>query len=195
MATIRREGEMNLSDLYKVYKKDGGELPYNKYKEVMNVFVKNIMTKIMITGYRFSMPYHCGLMQVIQLERKVKIKDNGNIKGSVDWGESNKLKQKIIDDGGLPLKMFKDDKGNIVGDNGGQAWICYFTTPTYFKWAWTAHINMKNCLRYTFDVTRDNSNTLHENINDNSYILFKLRKNNGNNKDYLNRVLIAAGAK
>lgn len=195
MATIRREGEMNLQDLYKIYTKEGGVLSYNKYKEVIIAFNKELINKIIKTGYIFVAPYKCGTIKVIQLERKFTIKEDGKIKGAVDWGASNKLKAEIIERGEIPYKAEKDSNNKIIGDNGGVEWMCYFTTPTYFSWAWTANINMKNCLEYTFDITDTNALTLSRSITDNSYLLFKLRKRNGTNKDYLRRLLDAASTK
>lgn len=185
MATIRREGEMNLKDLYKIYIREGGVLSYNKYKEVIETFNKELIQKIIKTGYEFEAPYRCGIIKVIQLERRYSVTETGTIRGAIDWGESNKLKAVIIANGDLPLK----------GDNGGEPWLCYHTSATYFSWVWTAHINMKNCLRYTFDITTGNSRILSKSINDNSYLLFKLRKRNGTNKDCLSRVFATASTK
>lgn len=195
MATIRREGEMNLRDLYKIYTKEqGGILSYNKYKEVVESFMKEMMNKIIKTGWEFSMPHHCGLIKVVQLERVFSITDTGVIKGAIDWHSSNKLKAEMIERGELPLEVFKNELGVRTGDNGGSPWLCYFTSKTYFSWIWTAHINMRNCLRYKFDVTWTNSQLLSKSINEDSYLLFKLRKRDGSNKDYLRKVLDAASA-
>lgn len=194
MATIRREGEYNLQDLYKIYIREGGILSYNKYKEVVSSFMKKLIEKIIKTGYEFSMPYHCGLIKVIQLERKYSITERGTVRGAIDWGESNKLKAEIIERGEIPLVNHRDEDNNITGNNGGVEWLCYHTSTTYFSWIWTAHISMKNCLRYTFDITQTNSRKLSSSISDNSYLLFKLRKNNGTNKDYLDKIFASANA-
>lgn len=194
MATIRKEGELNLSDLYKVYLKQGGLLSYNDYKKVVVAFIEEMMKKIITTGYRFSMPHYCGQLAVIQLERKYSIKENGNIRGAVDWKNSQRVKKEILERGGVPLVNEKDENNNIIGNNGGEEWMCYHTSPTYFSWAWTSHINMKNCLKYTFDITKYNSRNLSASINEDSYLLFKLRERNGTNKDYLNKILTARGA-
>lgn len=196
MATVRREGEKNLSDLYKIYVREGGILSYLKYKEVMEMFMKEIIKKIVSTGFEFSMPYYCGLLRVQQIERKFSIKEDGTVKGAIDWGNSNKLKADIIERGELPLVVYKDDKGEKIGDNGGTAWLCYFTTSTYFCWTWVSHINMKNCLKYKFDITWSNSKILSSSINEDSNLLFKMiNKDNGTNKDYINRIFTTASTK
>lgn len=193
MATIRREGEKNLRDLYKIYTSEGGILSYNKYKEVIELFMKEIIQKIIKTGYEFSMPYRCGLIKVIQLARTVTIKEDGTIKGAVDWGESNKLKAEIIKRGDIPLSSVKDENGKTTKEtNGGVPWLCYYTSKTFFSWVWIAHVNMRNMLRYKFDVTYTNSCHLSASITDSSYLLFKLRKRDGNNTDYIRGILDTA---
>jgi hypothetical protein len=194
MATLRKEGELNLSDLYKEYVNNGGVLSYNKYKEVVTSFIKKILDKIITTGYEFDMPYKCGLLKVIQLERMVSTKEDGTLKGAIDWGNTNKLKAEIIERGEVPLIVYKDENGNKTGNNGGVPYLCYHTTKTYFRWMWTGNAGMHNFLKYTFDITKDNSLLLCKSINDNSYLLFKLRQRNGNNKDYLSKIFASAGS-
>lgn len=196
MPIIKREGEKNLQDLYKVYVREGGILSYIKYKEVVSLFMKEIIEKIIKVGYEFSMPYHVGLIKVVQLERIITVKEDGKIRASIDWGESNKLKAKLIKEGKVPLEAYKDENGKKTGGhNNGVPWLCYFTSPTFFRWVWTAHVNQPNCLQYTFDITSTNASALSKSITDKSYILFKLRNRNGTNKDYLDAILTASRAK
>lgn len=194
MGTLRKEGELNLNDLYKVYLKRGGLASYKEYKLVVETFMKEATNQIIKTGWIFSMPHYCGQLSVVQLERKFTVTDKGTIKGKIDFGASNKLKQEIIDRGELPLVNYKDNEGNIIGNNGGINWLCYQIDPTYFSWVWSTHINLKHGLDYKLYITKDNSLKLSKSITENSYLIFKLRQRNGTNKDYLRKILTARSA-
>lgn len=185
MTEIWKRTGVSTKELFEVYKNEGGKLPYMKYKKIIELFHKKVTDKVVTIGYEFQLPYHSGLLKVVQLVRKYKVLENGNIKASPDWGTSNKLKAELIANGELPLEMYKNENKKIIGNNGGKPWIVYYTTTTYFSWVFVNHIFQKNWFEFTFQITDGNAEKLSAGINDNSYLLFKVRENNGSNKDLI----------
>lgn len=90
-------------------------------------------------------------------------------KKSINTAESLKLRNKIIEKGGTPLKYEKDESGKIIGDNGGEPWIQYYVNDIICSW----RINGKrapviNGKSFKFTATRDNKKRLNKFIESNN---------------------------
>lgn len=146
----------SIKEMYAKYRRDTKDpIPYNQYKKVIYLWNKLIVEKIM-EGYKFKAPYSLGIFEILRCDRNHgrKIKD---------WGESNKLKQRILDRGGIPLEVFKDEEGNIIGNNGGENWLVYHVDDNYLKFNWyktNASRYIKNLLRYKFQCTDGNKKSI-----------------------------------
>ena len=163
----------NTEYYYKHYKASGGILSYEKYKEVIFSFNKKIIENLIKTGKSYMLRSHLGFLSVVKYEKKFKLNENGNLKGAVDWGQSNKLKKQILDRGGLPFENYKDDKGKIIGDNGGEKWLCYHLDPYTFGWSYTPDIYLTNGVKTKFTLSWTNKKLLSKSIDENSELIFK----------------------
>lgn len=76
----------------------------------------------------------------------------------IDWGESNKLKAKIIAQGGTLYIPIRDSEGNIIGDNGGTKWqVRRIDDYSYwFRWK-KSECRLPNSALYAFRPTRFNN--------------------------------------
>lgn len=133
---------------------------YNIFKFIIGQFNKKNSTEI-LKGETLSIGFKLG---EIRIQKKRRYKGDENVESMqphnykvVNWGESNKLKQELIDKGFTPYKAIKDEEGNIIGDNGGHKWLIYFTDDYSYWWYWHKNsktmdkgIWVKNARRYSF---------------------------------------------
>jgi len=130
----KREG--NVKNKY-IYKKAGDSVieitSSDKYKDILSNFFKSVGVKL-VEGKKFNLNNSNGYLAIRRVERSF-------YKPRINWGASNKYKQKIIDEGGTPLS----------GDNGGKPWLVYFTDDEYFRLAWIKPtVGIKNTKFYKF---------------------------------------------
>lgn len=176
--------KINTKDLYKLYRKNSdGVLSYNEYKSIIAAFHKKI-SELIIQGALWEMPYFLGLQKVVLKKRKFTIKENGMVKGQINWGESNKRKANLIENQELPLAYYKDEEGNIIGDNGGKEWLVYHITPFYPLWIRVNNPFLKNSYKCKFSPTRHNEKTLAANIDENAEFIYHEAINNETHKNY-----------
>jgi hypothetical protein len=97
------------------------DISYKLFTFIIRSFNKEIIEEI-IKGYVFYMGSGLGNICI----KKVGI--DKRVKKSVNWGESNKNKQRIIDNGGIPY-----DKGEHPE---GEKWLVFYDQPYsyWFKW-------------------------------------------------------------
>jgi hypothetical protein len=105
-----------------IYKKSGDSIieitSHDKYKTILTAFFKAVGSKL-IEGEKFNMLYGNGYLFVRRIERSFK-------NPKINWGESNKYRQELIDAGETPLK----------DNNGGKPWLVYYIDDEYFRLAW-----------------------------------------------------------
>jgi len=76
-----------------------------------------------------------------------------------DWKESNKNKANIIAKGGIPFKSIKDDKGKVIGDNGGEKWLATHISKSTFYIDWMCNYVINNKIyRFTPSKYNDDRN-------------------------------------
>lgn len=180
----------NTKDFYKSYRKEGGKLTYREYKDIIDDYHKKVSSLVM-SGFIYDMPSEICTLKIIENKRKIKVKENGNLVCAVDWGESNKNKALLIENGKVPYKETKLEDGTIT-NNGGEKWLCYHTDDSYFIWIKISSIKLHNAMKYSFNVSWTNARALAKIDREEADLMFNKRKGNGTSRDYLKRILIAA---
>jgi hypothetical protein len=126
------EGKQNRGTIFYMYRefineRKNTKLSFKEFREIVYLFNRLAMTEVIETGKSLDLGYHLGSLSVNKVKRRVRKSINGNYYTSINWGESNKLKKQILEEGKVPLQYLKDDRGVIIGDNGGVPWQIYHT--------------------------------------------------------------------
>lgn len=108
-----------LKHFYKIYVNRGGKQTWREFKLTMRTFLAN-MRDGMLEGEKYELGYHLGKMKVGRFERSFT-------RRSVNWGESNKYKQRLLDEG---KSLFDKETGE------GFEWLVYFTDRHYYGFYW-----------------------------------------------------------
>lgn len=163
----------NTEYYYNLYKERGGILSYPKFKEIIFLYNKKVTDKVIATGKILKFRSNLGFLSIKKYKKKFTLNEDGNLVGAIDWKLSNQLKAEIIARGEIPFETYKDDKGKIIGDNGGVKWLCYHMNEYTFGWVFTSSMYLKNSGNMVFKITWSNSKKLSQSINNNSEILYK----------------------
>lgn len=95
------------------------------FKDIIYTFNQILIKDELLKGEIFRVP-NLGLIAVVRKTRSEK-------KKVINWNASNKYKQQLIEEGKLPREYTRDNKGNIISDNGGVDWLITFSEP-YSYW-------------------------------------------------------------
>lgn len=101
------------------------------YKKIINKFNVKVIDKIIYDNYYFSINPLFGSIGVVQNENKNK---------RPDWGRSNKLRQQIIDKGGIP---YLKDEAEKDPNYKGEEWLIYHPAIDFFVQWHTKYIAKK----------------------------------------------------
>jgi len=94
---------------------------------------------LVLDGYEFDMGSNMGTISIRRIERYPG-------KLTVDWGETNKLKRELVDQG---VKLYDSTTGE------GEKYQVYYTDKFYCKYHWTkSKCKVKNKTVYRFSPTR-----------------------------------------
>lgn len=181
--------QINTKALYKFYMKNGGILEYSLFKKIIDDFHKTIVERC-LEGETFAAPSSVGVFKIFKRKRIFKIKEDGKLQATVNWGESKKRKKELEEKGVLLYKPIYDDLGNIVGDNGGEKWIVYKTNKWVYFWQRIANIYLSNGMRFHFKPSFHNERLVNKTLNeDNDWKIQTFEKNNGkSNFNYLKQI-------
>lgn len=160
-------------DIYRFYKINGGKLSYSSFKSIIAEHNKLVSNLIMDTGYHFHIPHFLGIIRIFRTKRHIKINEAGNIVGAVNWGESNKLKAKLIEEGKTPYETIKDNNGKVISDNGGEKWLVYHVDEFYYNWGHLHDVMLHNSWNYRFTASWHNARALIAGLTENSEFLYK----------------------
>jgi len=95
-------------------------ITYNLYARIINDFNNKVIDKIIYNNYAFTGIPSFGTIFVIQ---------NYNERLRVNWGESNKLKEEILERGGIPyIKADAEKDVNYKGEH----WLSYHPSLDFF---------------------------------------------------------------
>ena len=130
------------------------------YKDIVETFIDKATTAIVERKARLLMPRIGGL--------GIAYEKNQFKKKCINYSESLKNRQAILKRGDTPLKYEKDNKGNIISDNGGEPWIVYYMNDKICAWRVkgrrTFHMEDKS---FTLKASRGNKRKLHRFIESN----------------------------
>jgi len=151
---IQTKNNITAKEHYEVFVSlHGDKVSYSQYSKILRDINKELL-KLLIDGKTIRIGNNLGVLKVVSIARTNFTQPN--------FGESNKLKQQIIDRGEVPR-----DKNNP----DGKDWLVYFTDDRYltFRWEkWTTNIEKNiyratNSTSYNFSVMRDAGRSLGNN--------------------------------
>ena len=129
-----------LTDIYKHYRANAAS-PVDKatFKNICEEFNISIIENVILEGKAFNMRSNLSNISVRRVERNPSAP-------TIDWWESNKYKQELIQEG---VKLFDPETGE------GEKWFIYYTDPWYCKYHWEKHrCKIPNKTVYRFTPTR-----------------------------------------
>ena len=150
--------QYNLKNIYLVCLTEGfisKKIDYKTFSTIIREFNIDISKEI-LKGYKFSPGNRLGTFNIIKDIRRGK---------SINWGESNKYKQWLLDHNRLPF-----DK-ELAPD--GEAWLVYFTDNTYYKWKWFkegASKYIKNLNNFVFKPVTANRRNIAKVVKEDNFI-------------------------
>lgn len=106
-----------LLDFHKTYLNRSGKLNKKDFKNVMKTFLKHALNG-MLEGKPLNIGYGVGQFKIIK---------NTRTNLAINWYESNKYRQQLIDEGKKPY----DDESKT-----GYKWFIYFTDSLYYRFYW-----------------------------------------------------------
>lgn len=129
--------------------KHGDAVDYAVFKEILERLFKKLAKRI-IYGYKFTIGYGVGLIEVVKIARTFSTNENGVPKVAVDWGASNKRKAELLKEGRTPYK--KKTAPN------GVKWLVFHTALSYYRWKWykKSYHMIPNLTTYNFKPTYTN---------------------------------------
>lgn len=107
---------------------------YSDYYNFVRLFNRKICKEIIEKNYKFNTGFG-----IIEIKKKPRTKP------IINWGESNKLKQELINKGLTPF--------NKETSPDGINWFIYYETSITYKWNWfkdgsTMFIKDLNCWKF-----------------------------------------------
>ena len=152
-----------ISDIYKDYKEDKGDIPKSLFVDICAEFNMG-MIDYLLEGKEFNMGYNLSTLSIVRKDR-----DPRNPR--VDWGESNKYKAELLSEG---QELYDNETGE------GVKWHIYYTDGEYLKYYWRkGKCKVKNKSVYRFDATRGvkgNKGKLIELMKEDDLAYLKFRK-------------------
>ena len=126
-------------DIYHDYEMNGGSLDEKIFHKLCIEFNTAVMDEVIYKGREFDMGFRLSTIEVVRADRDFKNK-------TINWNASNKLKEKIIEEGGTPYS--KDNPE-------GEKWFVYYTDDWYCRINWNkSRCIVKNKTAYRFIATR-----------------------------------------
>ena len=127
-----------LQDIYKEYTNTVSLIDKKIFRDICEEFNMAIINSI-LEGNTLDMGNNLSTLSIVRKER-----DPRNPK--VDWGESNKYKQELLEQG---KKLYNAETGE------GVKWHIYYTDSYYCKFYWRkGKCRIPNKSVYRFDATR-----------------------------------------
>jgi len=122
------------------------KMPYYSFN-YLNAAVNVEMTKSILRGYRFNFGLESismGQIKVEEIERKFDA-DGYPTDRSINWDESNKCKQALLEQG---IEVYSKDKPT------GKKWFIYHTEPYIYYINWCISVWSHKCIKlFKFEPT------------------------------------------
>jgi hypothetical protein len=128
----------NTTDMYRHYKKCGGKLSWELFRDLCYAFNLRAVEKL-LEGQRIHMGYHLSYLQIVKAPTTYK-------RPRVDWPASNKRKEMLLAQG----KTLYDKK-----TGKGEHWLVYMMQDEYYFYLWDkSFCQVKNHTVYKFKPSR-----------------------------------------
>jgi hypothetical protein len=152
-------------DIYKDFiQTTDSQIEKSVFMDICNTF-NTLIFEYILDGKSFNMGSNLSTLEVRKVERDPR-------NPAIDWGESNKYKQELLDKG---TPIFNKETGE------GVKWHIYFTDEYYCKFHWRKiKCKVKNKSVYRFDATRGkvgNKEKLIKLLKEDDLAYLKFRKN------------------
>lgn len=123
------------------------------YNDVLTMFGQEVRAAILEKGYAYSIGG--GNVTIIGKDMRDKTP-------IICWHKSNRKKEEIIAKGGIPYKAIRDNRGNIISDNGGEEWLVRFEAGDVYTWTWMGVSvgRVPNANLYTFKPSMESKERL-----------------------------------
>lgn len=129
----------NTREIYKFYRKHGGDLDYKTFSEVCSEFNQSAMDKIILEGGELPLGFNLSTISVIRIKRNYK-------NPKVNWHASNIRKEELLRDG---KSLWNKDNPE------GAKWLIYYTDEEYCRFYWSkSKSRVLNKTVYHFTPTR-----------------------------------------
>ena len=141
-------------------------ISYRTFCDIIKTFNKKCTERIIEEDAVLDMGFDLG--NIMKVEHKLMPRigtTNGNLRASINWPASHQKKKDIIARGGTPLQMIKDENGKILGDNGGEEWMIYYTDNKSVRLVWRRYsyidtdgfevFPVRKCRRYHYKPADD----------------------------------------
>lgn len=127
-----------ISHIYNDYVETDSSISKQTFVDICSEFNMMIIDYI-LDGKEFNMGYNLSTLSVVRMERDPR-------NPGIDWGESNKYKAELLENGS---ELYNKDTGD------GVKWHIYYTDNEYLKYYWRkGKCKVKNKTVYRFDATR-----------------------------------------
>jgi len=154
----------NISNIYYEYFGDDNSVSKELFMTICSEFNMMMIDRI-LEGKEFNMGYNLSTLSVIRIDRNPD-------KPVIDWGESNKYKKELLEEG-------KDLYSKETGQ--GIKWHIYHTDGPYLKYYWRkGKCVVPNKSVYRFDATRGlkgNKGKLTQLLKEDDLAYLKFKKN------------------
>jgi len=130
--------EYTITDIYKDYVKNNEKIDKKAFIDVCSDF-NMLVIEHLLEGKALKLGHNLSYIQVVKMVRDPR-------SPRVDWLESNKYKQELLDSA---IQIYDKETGE------GQKWQIYYTDEHYFKYYWNkGKCRVPNKSVYRFTATR-----------------------------------------
>lgn len=148
---MRIKQSVTLDDVYKEYKRLGGEYNKQEYRIICDKLFKAISDSI-LDGNVFHLGVELGYICIKRFEKQFRFNNKGRLtNGVVNWQESLKYKKELQDRG---EKLFDASTGE------GKQWLIFYDEKFNYRWSWIKKYGtciVKNNTAYSFTPSNDNT--------------------------------------
>lgn len=151
--------------LYKIEEKlekiASSYIPENTFKEILYRFNNKISDEIVYKGYVLRLGSGLGFIRIKKVNAIHNRDGSLRVKKRINWGESNKRKNELLQNGEVPYKVLERDvEGKIVSTNNGVNWFIYHSNDFDYLWNWNKNkCVVMNSAYYKFKPTIYNNTT------------------------------------
>lgn len=146
------------------------DISFAQFKLIINEMNNRVCDEVVNDKILILSP-KLGHLRIRIDNRHITLKEGSKLHTGVDHNATRELKKQIISEGKIPFEVIRDEKGKIVGNNGGVEWLVYHTQPIVACWSWFKKsfdplgkqlYQLQNLSCYHFKVSFDNKKKLNK---------------------------------